>query len=90
MAHKLNAYRKGPRPKVRGGGHVHQRLLGGRAKGAERYPDKLCQVIVKSFAQQLRDDTNDINTFDFDKEGESSIDSAKIDINQGRPGLEKS
>ena len=48
------------------GGHAHQRLLGGRAKGAERYPDKLCHVIVGAFARQLQEDANDINTFEFE------------------------
>ncbi|CAK9096660.1 Retrovirus-related Pol polyprotein from transposon RE1 (Retro element 1) (AtRE1) [Includes: Protease RE1 [Durusdinium trenchii] len=39
------------------GGHPHQHLVGGRAKGAERYPEELCQAII----QGARDDLKMIN-----------------------------
>ena len=39
------------------GDHVHELLLGGKAKAAQVYPPKLCAAIVAGFAQQLKLDT---------------------------------
>ena len=37
--------------------HLHEPLLGGRAKAAQVYPPKLCTRIVSGFATQLKLDT---------------------------------
>lgn len=34
------------------GDHDHQPLVGGRAKGAEEYPPKLCEAIVKGLIKE--------------------------------------
>ena len=36
------------------GDHVHEPLLGGKAKAAQEYPPKLCAQIVSGFAAQLK------------------------------------
>ena len=36
------------------GDHLHQHLVGGRAKGAERYPEELCQAIIRGAQEDMR------------------------------------
>ena len=45
------------------GGHSHQRLIGGRAKGAQHYPPALCLSIVNAFRRQLQADAKSLGAF---------------------------
>ena len=36
------------------GGHTHAQLMNGRAKKAEKYPEKLCEAMVKGFKEDAR------------------------------------
>ena len=46
-----------------GGGHAHVPLVGGRAAGAQVYPDKLCKAIVNGMLKQKElDESNQVST----------------------------
>eukprot|EP00435_Cladocopium_sp_Y103_P031408 s420_g7.t4 len=36
------------------GGHTHNPLMNGKAKGAERYPDKLCEAMIRGFREDMQ------------------------------------
>ena len=50
------------------GTHIHEPLLGGRAKAAQIYPPKLCSAIVAGFAAQLKLDLSATQVDSLDNE----------------------
>ena len=59
------------------GGHQHQPLINGRAKQAERYPEKLCDEILKGFKEEMQEGRStyfaveDLQSWVFAEEGEA-------------------
>lgn len=48
------------------GGHTHVPPMNGRAKQAERYPEKLCEAMVRGFKEDVREGCSSVYAFDLE------------------------
>ena len=71
------------------GGHAHVPLVGGRAAGAQVYPDKLCEAIVKGMLRQKElDESSRISTTTMDRGMlDSFTKSICVDMRRERAGI---